>query len=160
MTSGVRRDALGLLVFLVVSYGAAAVGALFTLKEIPGWYAGLAKPAWGPPNWLFGPVWNTLYGMMAVAAWLAWRRAGPAGAEAALALFGVQLVLNAVWSGLFFGRHRPDLAFFELVALWAAILATAVALGRVHRVAGLLFVPYLAWVTFAGALNYAIWSLN
>ena len=156
----VGRNALGLLFFLFVCYGAAAIGALFTLSEVTTWYAGLAKPAWAPPNWLFGPVWNVLYGMMAVAGWLAWRRVGPAGAERALALFGVQLVLNAAWSGLFFGRHRPDWAFAEIVVLWAAILATTVALWRVHRRAGLLFVPYLLWVTFAAGLNYAIWSLN
>ncbi len=154
------RNAVGLLFFLVVCSGAAAIGSLFTVAEVLTWYAGLAKPAWGPPNWLFGPVWTTLYGMMAVAGWLAWRRAGPAGAERALALFGVQLVLNAVWSGLFFGRHRPDWAFAEIVVLWVAILATTVALWRIHRGAGLLFVPYLLWVTFAAALNYAIWALN
>lgn len=154
------RNALGLLFFGFVCYGAAAIGSLFTVREIPTWYAGLAKPAWGPPNWLFGPVWTALYGMMAAAGWLAWRRAGPAGAERALALFGVQLVLNAAWSGLFFGRHRPDWAFAEIVALWVAILATTVELWRVHRGAGLLFVPYLLWVTFAAGLNYAIWSLN
>ncbi len=131
-----------------------------TAPSIPTWYAGLAKPGWNPPNWVFGPVWSALYLSMAVAAWLVWRQAGWAGAARPLGLFGAQLVLNVLWSILFFGLHRPDLAFGEILILWAFILATLVLFWRWSKAAGLLLVPYLAWVTFASVLNFAVWRLN
>jgi tryptophan-rich sensory protein len=128
---------------------------------MPGaWYASLTKPSWNPPNAIFGPVWSVLYVLMAVAAWLVWRKAGFSGAGAALSLFVVQLALNALWSYLFFGQHRPDLAFYDIIALWAAILSVAVLFWRVDHVAGGLIMPYLAWVTFASYLNFVIWRLN
>ncbi len=140
--------------WLVVCFGAAAFGA----RHRPGeWYAGLAKPAWTPPGRLYAPVRSTLYTMMAVAAWLVWRAVGP-GAE--LALFVVQLALNAAWSLLFFGRHRPFLALLDIGALWLAVAATLLAFWHVRPLAGWLLVPYLAWLTFAAALNAALWRLN
>lgn len=152
-----RRQALGLAGWLAASFAAAGVGALF----LPGaWYAALAKPSWTPPDAAFGPVWTVLYVLMAVAAWWVWRRGGFAGARVPLAVYGVQLVLNALWSYLFFGLHRPALAFAELVALWVAIAVTMVSFWRVERVAGWLLVPYLAWVTLAGSLNLALWRMN
>lgn len=142
------------LTFLLVIVGSLGMGA-------PGpWYETLQKPAWTPPNAVFGPAWAVLYVLMALAAWLMLRRGHEVPVGRPLALYGVQLLLNVAWTPLFFRLHSPGLAFAELVLLWLAILATLVAFWRVHRVAGVLFLPYLLWVTFAGALNFAIWQLN
>jgi len=146
-----------LLAFLLLCAAVATTGILFQ----PGtWYATLAKPEWTPPDWLFPPAWTSLYVMIAVAGWLVWRAAGLRRAVMPFVLYALQLVLNAAWSWLFFGLHRMDVGFFDIVALWLAILATLVAFYRVDRVAGLLLVPYLLWVSFAAALNLAIWQLN
>ena len=153
----VGQSIIGAIVALVVTFGAAAVGAGF---PVDGWYEGLIKPAWNPPNWLFGPVWGVLYLLMAVAAWLVWRKSGLSGAAVPLGLFGLQLVLNAAWSWLFFGLHRPGVALVEIVLLWAAILATMISFWRVQPPAGWLLLPYQLWVTFATALNFALWRLN
>jgi len=151
------RSGLALAGWLAVTFTAAAMGGFF----LPGeWYARLQKPAWNPPNWLFGPVWTALYTIMAVAVWLVWRRGGFAGQRVALLLFLLQLLFNALWSPLFFGLHRPGLAFVDLLLLWLALLATVAAFGEARRLAGAMLLPYLAWVTFAGALNFAIWRLN
>ena len=155
MSSG--KSALGLLGWLVVCFAVAAVGSQF----LPGaWYATLTKPAWNPPASVFAPVWTVLYTAMAVAAWLVWRRAGFTGAGAALAWFGAQLVLNAAWSYLFFGLHRPGVAFADIVALWIVILVVTALFWRVDWRAGALMVPYLVWVGFAACLNFALWRLN
>jgi benzodiazapine receptor len=146
--------AVGLAGWLVLCFGAAALGARFR----PGtWYAGLRKPAWNPPNWLFAPVWTVLYAMMAVAAWLVWRHTGLSSEGA---LFVLQLALNAAWTWLFFGIKRPALALVDIIVLWLAIGATIVAFWNVQLLPGVLLVPYLAWVTFAAALNAALWRLN
>ncbi|MGW8369478.1 MAG: TspO/MBR family protein [Gammaproteobacteria bacterium] len=138
-----------------LTFAAAGFGSLF----LPGaWYETIAKPAWTPPNWLFGPVWTLLYIMMAVAAWLVYRKTQSIGLP--LTLWFVQLVLNALWSWFFFGLERPGAAFAEITILLLAIVATVVVFLRVDTVAGLLLVPYLAWVSFASALNFAIWQLN
>lgn len=151
------RAGLALAGFALACFAAAATGAAFP----PGdWYAGLAKPSWTPPDALFAPVWTALYAAMAVAAWLVWREAGLRGARLALGLFGVQLVLNAAWSWLFFGLHRMGWALADLLLLKLAILATIVAF-FVHRpLAGLLLMPYWAWVTFATWLNLSLLRLN
>ena len=154
---GTAKNILGLVGWLVVSFIAAWIGS----RYMPGaWYASLAKPSWNPPNSVFGPVWTVLYVLMGIAAWLVWRKAGFSGAGAALTLFVLQLALNALWSYLFFGRHRPDWAFFDIVALWAVILIVMVLFWRVDRIAGGLMAPYLVWVTFASYLNFALWRLN
>ena len=130
---------------------------------MPGdWYASLAKPAWTPPTWVFGPAWTILYAMMAVAAWRLWRRLGarPRESRRALVLFAVQLALNLSWTPVFFGMQRPDLALVVILVLWLAIAATIVAAWKACKTAAALLVPYLAWVTFATALNAAIWRLN
>ena len=154
------RSATGLVVALALCYGAAAVGGLFGAGGTGNWYANLARPSWTPPSWVFGPVWTILYGMMAVAVWLIWlnRRRRPAAAP--MVLFAVQLVFNAAWSPLFFGLHRPDLAFADIVLLWLALVASVWLFLRRSALAGLLLVPYLLWVSFAAALNFAIWRLN
>jgi tryptophan-rich sensory protein len=149
-----------LVVCIGASFAAAAIGSLFTSPAIPGWYASIVKPSWTPPGWLFGPVWSALYLMMGIAAWLVWRKAGFYAAALPLALFGLQLLLNALWSILFFGLGSPGAALLEIVVLWGAILATMLAFFRHCAPAGWLLLPYLAWVTFAAALNAAIWHLN
>lgn len=149
-----------LVLFVTVCFAAAAIGGALTAQSVDTWYQGLAKPTWNPPDWLFGPVWTLLYLLMGVAAWLVWRRSGFTKGRAALLLFAVQLALNVVWSGLFFAARAPGLALAELVVLWIAIAATLVAFARHSRVAAALMAPYLAWTTFAAALNFAIWRLN
>ena len=153
----IGKSLLGLVGWLAVAFIAAWIGS----RYMPGaWYASLAKPTWNPPNYLFGPVWTVLYVLMAVAAWLVWRKVGFSGASAALILFVVQLALNALWSYLFFGQHRLDLAFIDIVVLWAAIIVVAALFWRVDHVAGELMVPYILWVSFASYLNYVLWRLN
>lgn len=128
---------------------------------MPGeWYATLKKPSWNPPDWIFGPVWSALYTMMAVAAWLVWQRGGFVAQRRPLALFLAQLGLNALWTPLFFGLHRPGLAFAEIVLLWVAIAATLAAFRRVNQAAAWLLAPYLVWVSFAAVLNFEMWRLN
>jgi translocator protein len=154
---GTLRSMLGLAAWLAVSFAAGGIGSRF----MPGaWYAALSKPAWTPPSAVFAPVWTALYLLMGVAAWLVWRRAGFGGARAALVLFIVQLVLNALWSYLFFGLHRIDLAGYEIVSLWIVILIVAVSFWRVDWRAGVLLAPYLVWVAYAAGLNFALWRLN
>jgi tryptophan-rich sensory protein len=168
----VARSLLALIGFVVVVGLVASAGALFT----PGtWYAELAKPDWTPPSAIFGPVWTVLYATIAVAGWLAWlRRGGRAKADAtgrgatvadrrvraAFAFYALQLVLNGLWSFLFFGLHRPGVAFIDLMALWIAVLCTVLLFYGIRPLAGILLVPYFAWITFAARLNLAIWRLN
>jgi tryptophan-rich sensory protein len=146
-----------LIVWIVLCFGAAAVGSRF----MPGpWYASLRKPPWNPPDWVFGPVWTVLYLLMAVAAWRVWQSATPAERRLPIALFLVQLVLNAAWSWVFFGIRAPGPAFAHILVLWLMILLTALSFRRVDRATGLLMLPYLAWVSFAAVLNGTIWRLN
>ena len=151
------RAVLGLCGWLLACFAAASLGALFMPGE---WYETLRKPAWNPPGWLFGPVWSALYTMMAVAAWQVWKRGGFVAQRRPLTLFLAQLVLNAAWTPLFFGLHRPGLAFAEILLLWLAIAATLVAFWPVSRTAAGLLAPYLAWVSFAAVLNGTLWRLN
>jgi benzodiazapine receptor len=128
---------------------------------MPGeWYASLVKPAWTPPNAVFGPVWTVLYVLIGVAAWMVWRKAGFSGAAVPLVLFIAQLVLNSLWSYLFFGAQQPMWAFFEIVVLWVVIVITMLAFWRVRPAAGALLIPYACWVGFASALNLQLWRLN
>lgn len=146
--------ALSLIVFLIVTGAAAATGALFMPGE---WYRTLAKPSWTPPDWLFGPAWTVLYVMIAVAGWLVWRETG---LGVVIAIWVVQLVLNAAWSWVMFGLHRIDLALIDAGLMLISIVAFMLAAWPVSQTAALLFVPYLAWVSFATALNFAILRLN
>jgi benzodiazapine receptor len=165
------RDAAALLGFVALCLAVAAAGGAVTASSVGTWYAGLAKPSFNPPNWLFGPVWTALYLMMAVAGWRVWRklrRSGgmgmpPYGARAArgaLAVWALQLALNLCWSYVFFGLRMIGGALAEIVVLLAAILVAAWLCWRVDRAAGMLFVPYIAWVAFAALLNAALWRLN
>jgi translocator protein len=157
---GQARSALALLAFMAACFGAALVGSAFTAPLVPEWYEGLVKPSFTPPSWLFGPVWSVLYLAMAIAGWLVWRRQRESSTTLALALFGGQLVLNVLWSVLFFGLQAPGIALIEILTLWVVILATLLSLWRISPIAGWLFVPYLAWVSFASILNFEIWRLN
>ena len=139
---------------------AALIGSAFTAPAVPTWYAALVKPALNPPAWVFGPVWTVLYLMMAVAAWLVWRANGWRLARGALALFAGQLALNLAWSSIFFGLRSPGWAAVEVLVLWLAIAATAGAFRPHSRLAAALLLPYLAWTTYAAALNWAIFWMN
>lgn len=152
---------LGLLVFLAASALVAGLGGLATATNVNGWYATADKAPWSPPNWLFGPVWTVLYTAMAVAAWLVWRRR-TAGTRAALTAYAVQLVLNLLWTPVFFGLYPVLgtsalwLAFGIIVALAAAVAITVLRFGPISRTAGLLLLPYLSWIVFAASLN--LWA--
>jgi len=162
-SSGARNvsgpaSAIGLAGWIAICLVAGALGSVFTAQSVSTWYRELARPSWTPPAAVFGPVWTALYLSMGVAAWLVWRRGG--ATLLPLSLFSAQLLLNIVWSALFFGLRSPGAAFAEIVALWLLILATIVTFWPISRTAGLLLLPYQAWVTFAAALNFALWRLN
>jgi benzodiazapine receptor len=155
----VKKQLAGLAAWLLVSFIAAVIGGAASFQA-SAFYARLVRPEWAPPSWLFGPVWTVLYAVMGIAAWLVWRVGGFRAAKPALALFLVQLVLNALWSWLFFGWHLGALAFTDIVLLWVLIIATQIAFWRISPLAGALLVPYLLWVSFAVALNYSVGQLN
>jgi tryptophan-rich sensory protein len=151
---------IGLVVLLVVCFAAAGIGGAVTTPKIATWYTTLAKPSCNPPNWIFGPVWSALYFCMTISAWSVWRQGGFSGTTLPLTLFGIQLALNVLWSCIFFGLEQPGFAFVEVLLLWLAIAATMIAFWQRSSIAGILFVPYLAWVSFASVLNFLIWRLN
>lgn len=154
------RKAAELVVCVLVCQAVGVLGAAATIPNLAGWYAGLHKPSWTPPGWLFGPVWTLLYLMMAVAFWQVWQERSRPGALTALKLFGGQLAFNALWSWLFFGLRNPGLGLADILLLWASLMLTLRAFWAVRPGAGGLLVPYAAWVSFAAALNFAIWRLN
>lgn len=153
-------DWLVLFVFIVLSQGAGLLGSLAMNAASATWYASLALPALTPPTWLFGPAWTFLYVLMGVAAFIVWRLRERSGTELALVLFVVQLVLNALWSVIFFGMQSALLGLIEIGLLWLAIVATIAAFAHVSKVAAWLLAPYLLWVTFAAYLTFEIWRLN
>jgi translocator protein len=155
-----KRSKVALVGFLAATYLVAIVSTVFTAPAIATWYATLAKPGFNPPNQLFGPVWTLLYTLMAIAAWRVWKRPACALRTRAIGLFRLQLVLNFAWSIIFFHQHQLGLAFGEILLLWLAILLTMLFFFRLARPAGWMMVPYLAWVSFASVLNFAIWRLN
>ncbi len=159
-TTSRKRSALALVGFVLLSLCAGAVGGVATAGNIGGWYQTIAKPEWNPPGWVFGPVWTTLYLMMGVAAWRAWRQAKPSEKAWPMGLFAVQLALNALWSFVFFAWHEIGWALVEILALWLAIAATIASFSRISKAAAGLLVPYLVWVSFASFLTYTIWTLN
>ncbi|PPV06222.1 tryptophan-rich sensory protein [Xanthomonas bromi] len=144
---------------MALCYSIAGLGAAASIQAA-SFYAELQRPVWAPPGWLFGPVWMVLYGMMAVSVWLIWRRGGWADAHVALMLFVMQLALNGLWSWLFFAWHMGAWAFADIVALWLVLAATIAAFVKRQTLAAWLLVPYLAWVSFALALNSSVWQLN
>lgn len=146
---------LALCFFILLSLAVASSGAIFRPGE---WYARLAKPDWTPPNWAFPVVWSILFLLMAVSGWLVWRQVG--ADVAVFTPFAVQMVLNAIWSWLFFGRRRPDLALVDLAALWLGIAATIASFASVSAMAAWMLAPYLVWVSIAGCLNWSVWRRN
>lgn len=153
------KQVVGLAGWLAVAFVAAAIGALASVRAA-SFYAQVTQPTWAPPASVFGPVWTVLYAAMGVSAWLVWRSGGFRDNRQALTLFMVQLAVNALWSWLFFAWHRGGLAFADIVVLWVLIVATIALFWQRRPLAGALLVPYLLWVSFASALNYAIWQLN
>lgn len=146
---------------VAVSELAGIIGAVFTTPSIAGWYAGITKPSFNPPAWVFGPVWTTLFALMGIAAFLVWQKGlARKDVKVALGVFIGQLVLNTLWSVIFFGLHSPGGALFEIVFLWGAILLTIFVFSKISKPAAWLLVPYILWVSFAAYLNYAIWALN
>ncbi len=154
-----KRQVLGLVGWLLLVFVAGAIGAAASVQAAT-FYATLAQPSWAPPAAVFGPVWSVLYVLMGIAAWLVWRRGGWAAQRRALTVFVAQLALNALWSWLFFGWHLGAAAMLDIVVLWVLIVVTVAMFWRARPLAGLLLLPYLAWVSFASALNYAVWQLN
>jgi benzodiazapine receptor len=153
--------AMKLIISLAVCLCAGFIGSFFTAGAIPTWYSALNKPSFNPPNWLFAPVWTTLYVMMGIAAYLVWRQGLSApGVKLALAFFILQLILNVIWSLIFFNWHSPYYALLEIGALWLSIVLTIVFFYQVYKPAAWLLVPYLLWVSFASFLNFSIWRLN
>jgi len=153
-------DVAGLVVSLAAPLAVGILSGLATVRGVREWYPGLAKPVFNPPDWVFGPVWTVLYLLMGVAAWLVWRRRDEAKVGLPLVWFGLQLVLNGLWSVLFFGMRSPAAAGVEILVLWVAIGATIQAFRRVSVPAAVLMAPYWAWVSFAAVLNFAIWMMN
>lgn len=150
---------LGLAGWLITSFAAGAVGGAATVNAA-GFYGKLVQPSWAPPAWLFGPVWSLLFVLMGISAWLVWRNHGFRTARIALKLYLIQLVANAMWSWLFFAWWLGAWAFAEISVLWLLIAGTVLAFWPLHRLAAILLLPYLAWVSFAAALNLALWRLN
>lgn len=155
------NNALKLAASVIICLFAGYIGSLFTRPFIPTWYATLKKPPFNPPDWVFAPVWTSLFILMGVSAYLVWHK-GLQNKEVkvSLSIFGVQLVLNVLWSFLFFGLQSPIYAFAEIAILWAAIVLTVINFYRISRTAGLLLLPYIIWVTFAAFLNFSIWRMN
>lgn len=146
---------------IIVCQLAGIIGSVFTFPSIPTWYASISKPAFVPPNWVFAPAWTTLFLLMGISLYLVWEKGtGRKDVRLAVSAFGLQLVLNVIWSGLFFGLKNPGLAFGEIIILWIAILLNIVLFYRISRKAGLILVPYILWVSFAAFLNYSVWILN
>jgi tryptophan-rich sensory protein len=154
-----RRQTIGLIGWLLLCFAAAAIGALASV-EAATYYQQLVQPSWAPPSAVFGPMWSVLYALMGIAAWLVWREGGWQLRRGVLMLFVTQLTVNALWSWLFFAWHHGALAFADIVLLWLLIVSTVVGFYRVRPLAGALLVPYLCWVSFASALNFAVWQLN
>ncbi len=150
-----------LIISILICEGAGIIGSLFTMSQIKSWYAGIKKPSFNPPGWIFGPVWSILFLLMGVSLYLVWS-GGISGIpiETEITIFGIQLALNILWSILFFGIHSPRLAFVDIIFLWAMILLTVFEFYSINNTAGLLLVPYFLWVSFALILNFEIWKLN
>jgi tryptophan-rich sensory protein len=179
-----KNNLIKLLISIFICELAGAIGSIFTIPSIKGWYLTLNKSALNPPSWIFGPVWTTLFLLMGVSLYLVWSKrfvvshplkglkikawnpwsqkllTGPWQKINVISIFTIQLVLNILWSVLFFGLHQPGIAFFELLMLWFAILYTIVNFYRISKTASYLLIPYILWVTFAGFLNYSVWMLN
>ncbi|MFN8291004.1 MAG: TspO/MBR family protein [Chitinophagaceae bacterium] len=154
-------NTLKLILAILIPLLVGATSGFFTVTGVGSWYQTLHKPSWNPPNWIFGPVWTTLYILMGIALFLVWKAdTSPEVKRMAITLFALQLVFNFFWSFIFFNQHAVGWAFVEIIGLWLLILATIFAFANINRTAAWLLVPYISWVSFAGMLNYTIWRLN
>lgn len=150
-----------LIAAILISQLAGVIGSIATFPSIPTWYATLTKPSFNPPNWVFGPVWLTLFTLMGISAYFVWEKGlKHRWVREGLFVFGVQLVLNILWSVLFFGLHYPLYSLIEIILLWLSIALTIFMFCKVSKKAALLLLPYIAWVSFAAILNFYIWQLN
>ena len=146
-----------LIIAILICQAAGIIGSLFTFQSIPTWYATLNKPSFSPPNWLFGPAWITLYTLMGISLYLVWEKGF---SRKALYAFSIQLVLNALWSVIFFGFKLLSYAFAEIIVLWISIAFTIFAFYKISKKAAYILIPYIAWVSIASILNYYVWILN
>ena len=150
-----------LITAIVICELAGIIGSIFTISAIPTWYTTLTKPALNPPSYVFGPVWTTLYALMGIAAFLVWKNGWDRrDVRKALYVFGIQLILNASWSIVFFGLHSPLSALVNIALMWLAIVWTMILFYKISKPAMWLLVPYILWVSFASYLNYSLWMLN
>ncbi len=150
-----------LLACVLVSYAAGAIGSIYTFQSIPTWYAGLVKPPLNPPNWIFGPVWGTLYTLMGIAIFLVIKKGFAAeGVKLAVTFFSLQLIFNALWSFVFFGARTPLTAIPVIIVLWVLILACIIVFWKISKPASIMMMPYLLWVGFASYLNTGVYFLN
>lgn len=154
------RRSTPLLWFVLAAFAAGAIGSVATFSSVTTWYPTLNKPTWTPPSWLFGPVWTFLYLTMGFATWRVWRWAKPQDGLPIVRWYASQLALNALWSVLFFGLRKPGFALIDIVALWVVLVSMLVTFVRIDRISGALWLAYVAWVSFAAALNTAVWRLN
>lgn len=150
-----------LVLLITVCLLVGIVGSSFTAPAIPIWYAGLVKPSFNPPSWLFGPVWTVLYVLMGISLWMVWqKRKSNKNVKKAIRLFGIQLILNAIWSPIFFGAKQLFIAFLVIVLMWIFVRKTILSFKEIDKKASRLLYPYLAWVSFATILNFSVWLLN
>jgi len=149
-----------LLISILISFLAGAIGSIFTFSSIPTWYATLNKPSFNPPNFLFGPVWTVLYIVMGISLFLIWNSEKKENKKTAITIFGIQLFLNALWSIVFFGLKNPLAALFVIAALYIFIILNIIKFYKINKTAGLILIPYLLWVSFASILNYFVMILN
>jgi len=154
------NNTLKLIISIILTVGLGSLGGLFTIAEIPTWYAGLNKPSFNPPNWIFGPVWTTLYLLMGISFYLIWKLPSSKSRTQAIFVFFIQFILNFCWSILFFSMHQIGWAFVEIIAMWILILLTILQFRKHSIPAAVLLIPYLLWVSFASLLNWSIWLLN
>lgn len=158
-TLSTLKHILGLIGWLALCFAASGAGAIASIQA-KEFYGKITQPEWAPPGWVFGPVWTTLFALMALAAWLVWRDGGFAKHGNALTLFIIQLIPNVLWSWLFFAWNKGGWAFADILVLWLLIAATVISFWRINKLAGTLLIPYLLWVSFAAFLNYSVWQLN
>ena len=158
-TPSKQKQTLGLIGWIILCFGASAAGAIASIQA-KSFYANLVQPNWAPPGWLFGPVWSTLFALMAISAWLIWRDGGFVKNRSALTLFIIQLIPNILWSWLFFAWNKGAYAFADIIVLWLLIVATVISFWRTNKLAGVMLIPYLLWVSFASFLCYSTWQLN
>ncbi|MFC2143906.1 TspO/MBR family protein [Candidatus Aenigmatarchaeota archaeon] len=156
-----KIDFVKLIVSIIICQVIGGIGSIFTAPSISTWYTTLAKPWFTPPNWVFAPVWITLFLLMGISLYLIWEKGlKEKRIKTAISIFGIQLALNAIWSIIFFGLQSPFYAFIEIIILWIAILATIISFYKISKPAGLILLPYIIWVTIASSLNYYVWILN